>query len=433
MPGIALQGNLPADGSAHGFDKNSDALDISHVNMAKYVEAADHTLDLAIATQPAAADGAEAADLAGQPARLRGPRADATATRVLLKNKQPDPDFPPPASSITSIKARTNGSARSNTGSSVGVFRHEDESFNPYFIDFVDDLSRPLSHADFVLELPVGQGQVLPARGTEAARLSVVQLTGDGRGGGHPSYVLGYYDAPSLDREEHEFVTWLNYKETIGFNAASLAPAANYSRKGRAMAFTGPGIACDWLRNRRSAARRLAAGEPSTAVRRFAAGASSSRRTSTNWCIAPQRKPMRQEVGRGKNRPDPRSRQSGPCRATTRWPMPTACWPRSCRRRFAVPSPTRSAQAYVGTGRRASEDRRLLRDWPCAGPIARRSARPTFCTTSNRPDSSTTMRLAYRLSYFLWNSLPDDQLTELAAAGELQQAGSAATAKSSGC
>ena len=52
MPGIALQGNLPADGSAHGFDKNSDALDISHVNMAKYVDAADHTLNLAIATQP---------------------------------------------------------------------------------------------------------------------------------------------------------------------------------------------------------------------------------------------------------------------------------------------------------------------------------------------------------------------------------------------
>ena len=42
LPGIALQGELPADGSAHGFDKNSDALDISHVNLAKYVEAADH-------------------------------------------------------------------------------------------------------------------------------------------------------------------------------------------------------------------------------------------------------------------------------------------------------------------------------------------------------------------------------------------------------
>ena len=38
LPGIPLEGELPADGSAHGFDNNSDALDISHVNMAKYIE-----------------------------------------------------------------------------------------------------------------------------------------------------------------------------------------------------------------------------------------------------------------------------------------------------------------------------------------------------------------------------------------------------------
>lgn len=41
LPGVTLQGELPADGSAHGFDNNSDALDISHVNLAKYIEAAD--------------------------------------------------------------------------------------------------------------------------------------------------------------------------------------------------------------------------------------------------------------------------------------------------------------------------------------------------------------------------------------------------------
>ena len=97
MPGIALQGELPADGSAHGFDKNSDALDISHVNLAKYVEAADHTLDLAIATQP-------------QPPTVQKRRIS-LANRggfvahiimngdgVLLKDKQPDPTSRPPAS-----------------------------------------------------------------------------------------------------------------------------------------------------------------------------------------------------------------------------------------------------------------------------------------------------------------------------------------------
>jgi mono/diheme cytochrome c family protein len=54
LPGIALQNSLPADGAAHGFDKNNEALDISHVNLAKYVEAADQALDHAIATRPTA-------------------------------------------------------------------------------------------------------------------------------------------------------------------------------------------------------------------------------------------------------------------------------------------------------------------------------------------------------------------------------------------
>ena len=46
------------------------------------------------------------------------------------------------------------------------------------------------------------KGKVLPARGTEAARLSVVQLTGDGRGGQHPSYVLGYLRCPVAHRAQ---------------------------------------------------------------------------------------------------------------------------------------------------------------------------------------------------------------------------------------
>ena len=117
---------------------------------------------------------------------------------------------------------------------------------------------------------------MLPARGTEAARLSIVQLVGDGRGGGHPSTVLGYYDAPSMDEQKHEVVTWLNPRETIGFNAASLAPAANYCKKKRAMGFTGPGIACDYLDVEGPAARHLAAGRPQAAVRRPAASRSST-------------------------------------------------------------------------------------------------------------------------------------------------------------
>jgi hypothetical protein len=54
LPGLPLQADLPADGQVHGFDKDADALDLSHVNLAKYLEMADRVLDAAIATRPRA-------------------------------------------------------------------------------------------------------------------------------------------------------------------------------------------------------------------------------------------------------------------------------------------------------------------------------------------------------------------------------------------
>ena len=263
MPGIALQGNLPTDGSAHGFDKNSDALDISHVNMAKYVEAADHVLNLAIATQPKAPTVQKRrislATSGGFVAHVI-----MNGDGVLLKNKQPDPEFPPAGEQNHLDEGAHERIGSFRNGATVGLFRHEDESLSPYFIEHVTIYPGRYRVRTSLWSFQWDKGKVLPSRGTEAARLSVVQLTGDGRGGQHPSYVLGYYDAPSIDSKEHELVTWLNHNELIGFNVASLAPVANYSRKGRALAFTGPGIACDY---RRSAARRLAATESPRSVR----------------------------------------------------------------------------------------------------------------------------------------------------------------------
>ena len=40
---------LPEDGRAHGFDKSGTALDLSFVQLGKYLEAADVALDVAIA------------------------------------------------------------------------------------------------------------------------------------------------------------------------------------------------------------------------------------------------------------------------------------------------------------------------------------------------------------------------------------------------
>ncbi|NQV25092.1 MAG: DUF1587 domain-containing protein [Rhodopirellula sp.] len=246
MPGIALAGNLPADGSSHGFDKHPEALDISHVYVAKYLESADHILKYAIATRP-------------EPPAIHTRRISLVnrggfvahivmnGDGVLLKNRQPDPDFPPAAEQNHLDQGAHERWGSFRNGATVGLFRHEDESVSPYLMEHVTIYPARYRVRTSLWSFQWDKGLVLPGRGTEAGRLSVVQLTGDGRGGQHPSYVLGYFDAPNTEAMEHEVVVWLNHNEIIGFNTASLAPAANYYKKKRAMEFTGPGVSVDWL------------------------------------------------------------------------------------------------------------------------------------------------------------------------------------------
>ena len=389
---------LPADGSAHGFDKNSDALDISHVNLAKYVEAADKTLDMAIATQAERAAKCESVrHLAGQELRVRGHRADGRG-RCPAQGQEARSGFPPAGGRIcTSTRARTNGSASSPHGSSVGVFRHEDESFNPYFIDFATIYPGRYRVPHLALELEWDKGRCFPRAAPRRPGSRWCSSSEDGRGGGHPSNVLGYYDAPSLESKVHEWMTWLNSKEIIGFNAASLAPGANYTRKDRAMGFTGPGIACDWLDVEGPLhdvwpprSHRLLFGDLPLAEFKPAEqpGVRFARRDRS------ARKSARQESSR------PGQPASGPSAASSRWPTPTACSPRSCR----GPSAARSMPSVgriTWRGRRARCKAGDCFESACAGPIARRSARRIFFTTSSQPGQLDDHALACRAFVFL--------------------------------
>ena len=56
---------------------------------------------------------------------------------VLLKNKQPDPDFPPAGEHRHIDQGAHERMGSFRNGASVGLFRHEDESFHPYFNEFV--------------------------------------------------------------------------------------------------------------------------------------------------------------------------------------------------------------------------------------------------------------------------------------------------------
>ena len=411
LPGIPLQGGLPADGSAHGFDKNDDALDISHVNMAKYVEAADLALDMAIATFPEPPTSrVRRLSLARNVGHILG-NGDA----VLLRDKKPDPEYPPAGNQSHLDQGAHERMGSFDRGSSVGVFRHEGESFSPYFLDFAAIYAGRYRLRASFWSFQWDKGEVLPSRGIEAARLSAVQLNDDGRGGGHPSYPLGYFDAPSLEPEIHEFVAWLNPKETIGFNTASLAPVVNYNRPGRALAFTGPGIASDWLEIEGPIhdtwppkGHRMLFG--SLPIVEFKAEEHAGVRP-------PARKPARQPIGHATNQPDP---AQGIWTVATEHPSADAdrllanFLPRAFRRPVG-PDVRREYVEKVEARLRAGDCFEAAMRWGYRAALCS----PDFLLLVEPPDKLDDFALACRLSYFLRDSLPDERLAGLAESGSL--------------
>jgi hypothetical protein len=409
MPGLTLAGELPADGTANGFDNNADALDISHVNLAKYMELADKVLDLAIATQP-------------QPPTVRRQRLSLAqrggfvahvllhGDGVLLRDKKPDPEFPPAAAHEHLDEGAHERMGTFERGSTVGLFRPEDESFSPYFAAHVTIYPGRYRLKTSLWSFTWDKGQVLPARGTEVARLSVVQLTGDGRGGQHPSYVLGYFDAPSLQEQVHEASVWLNHNEIIGFNAASLSHVETRGKL-RAMGFKGPGIACDYLEIEGPlheqwppASHKVLFGDLPLLEWRGAKG--------------PVRKKVRQ-IGAGQNRPDPDKgvwtvKSENPRADADR--LLAAFLPKAFRR----PVDADLRRAYV------EQVEARLKAGDCFETAMRFAYRAALCSPDvlyhvEPAGKLDEFALASRLSYFSTNSAPDERLTQLATSGELRK------------
>ncbi len=410
LDGIALQMVLPSDGSAHGFDNNSDALDISHVNLAKYMEAADKTLDMAIVARPQApAPSTTRVSLAntyGGSLMLYGGEA------ILLRDKKPDPRFPL-MGEVRHI-CRTHAGLVVDPTSSVGVFRHEDESWLPHFTGFAAVHPGQYRVRASFWSFQWDKGQVLPSRGVEAARLSVVEFSE--KGGAPPSYVLGYYDAPSLESRVHELKVWLNPKEGLGFNTASLAPVHLYNRKDRTLGFTGPCIVNDWVEIEGPIydqwpppGHRLLFGE--LPITEFEPD-------DHKGVHPPVRKLFKQRLRKVENKPDP---ETGIWTVNSAQPLAdadrllAAFLPKAFRR----PVEESLRQEYVAlVGAR-------LKTGDCFESAMRWAYRAALCSADflyhiepkGRLDD---FALASRLSYFFWNSAPDDALVAMAANGKLR-------------
>lgn len=398
LPGIKLADELPPDGSAHGFEKNADALDLSHVNLAKYVATADHALDVAIATEPKAPTVTTMRTSLAYPAGFVA-HVLMHGDGVLLRDGKPDPAFPPAGEQGHIDQGAHEQIGVFRSGATVGLFRHEDEAFHPYFNEFVALYPGRYRVRLSLWSFQWDKGQVLPARGTEAARLSVVSLTRDGRGGGHPSAVLAYLDAPLQKAQVHDLVTWFNYRDMIGFNAASLAQGGQTRGPRKAMGFTGPGIACDWLEyegplhdvwppvGHRRLFGELPLAEVKPGVR------------------PPARKILKGPSFPGTNRPDP---------ATGTWSVHSESPSADADRLLGAFLPKAFRRPVDEAARRpyVAKVEERMKAGDCFETAMRWAYRAALCSAdflyhvepAGKLDDTA---LACRLSYFLWNSMPD--------------------------
>jgi len=401
VSGLNVRDLLPDDGRAFGFDKSAAALDISAVQMAKYLEAADVALSQAIAQTGAPP----------QSYKSRMYLSDCydflilltNGDSVMLKDNKYDPRFPVLKDKNLDLgQSIRDGLFKSPA--TVGVFRNTDESFSGRLDGFV--ARHP---GRYMIRLSVwsyhwNKGEVGASPRTEAADVRV-----NGR-------LVGHFDAPSLSPTYHEVETWMERGEFLTVNpAASLWPVHIYHRQGKTSEFTGPGVAVDWVEVEGpihdlwppASHRQLFGDLPLVPLDD----------------VEPSRRPKRAAP------PSPLAPPYG-INPVGRMPWATAnpaeplvqaerllktFLPQAFRRPVAADE----VAEYVGLASSRME----------AGDGFEQALRTAYQAVLCSPDflylrtlagPLDDYALASRLSYFLWNSMPDSVLFELAAQGKLQ-------------
>lgn len=403
LPGLEVRGLLPEDGRAHGFDKSAAALDVSHVHVAGWYAAADAALSMATMPQPTAPKPAHETLLPGAQEFFKLALLEGDA--VFLKDGRYDNEALPIVRGALPHKlAHYEQSGLFPYRHSVGVFRRQavDDHFALFFTGFA-----PIRAGRYRLRISVWsfeweKGKLRPRPAPEA-----VSLHADDR-------LLAYVDAPSLEPTIHTIDTWLNPGERILFTAASLPPARVYKMPGRAAEYVGPGVAVDWLEVEGPIHD---AWPPESHQRIF--GDLPARPLPERTAAMPRR-PVARQVFPGAL---PRGEDPG-----KPWAI-TSTDPAGDARRLlqvflarAYRRPATAGEIAVATGLVA----RRLKQGDCFEDALRTACRAALCSpeflfVGGPPGPLDDWALASRLSYFLWDSMPDETLFTLARRGQLTQ------------
>jgi Protein of unknown function (DUF1592)/Protein of unknown function (DUF1588)/Protein of unknown function (DUF1585)/Protein of unknown function (DUF1595) len=206
---------------------------------------------------------------------------------------------------------------------------------------------------------------------------------------------IGYFDAISLKPKTHEFKVWLNPGDRVSFHAMTLSAssAANYATQDGVRSYEGPAIAYDWFEIEGPAVDQW---PPASRSRLF------GDKPLAQWNEKPK---------------------SGT--PTPLGPDAMSLLLSFADRAYRRPVTKTELEPYIALVEQQWARGQSLQDALLAGYQALLCS-PDFLFVGLEGEGSdaknkTALALASRLSYFVWNSMPDTILRDLAANGKLRE------------
>lgn len=404
MPGLQVKSFLPEDGRYDGFDKASEALDISAVQLRKYMEAADFVLDEAIAHE------AKPMVFRERFRRIGGLASFGYAS-FPIRNRQLDEE------ALEKFFPRNGKGAHLlervpflKSAESIGVLTHARPSFNPEVENF-----SPFHSGFYRIRTSVWSFDLKDAQMSPTARMQSLALTADGR-------LLAYLDAPSMESQEHELVVWLNAAETLELNPANL-----WGNFARPFNYEGAAVAIDYVdvegplhEEWPPASHRQLFGNLPLAELAFERGREYPR----------QPPPIGRKPGYRPNHTDGEEFKKNQPIWTAASPRPREDAQRLLDvflpKAFRRPVPPEEVDVYVKIARERIEAGDFFEDaMRAAYRVALCSpdflflTEPVGVASPSDPLALDQYAVAARLSYFLWNSMPDEELLTLVSRNQL--------------
>jgi hypothetical protein len=429
---LEIREMLPPDGQVAGIDKVASGLEWSPVLVKAYAEAAEKALSAAIATRSTPPPVFKRRIYPASLFKFGGNMAQ--GTYVLLKNLKADPLMPlkyPPDPGLSpaekaAIEQQTFAERRklvfggpvSKSQGAVGMLvgRHGEHSPEMGFSTlFAGPYRMRVSTWSFTWDKgevgPIDSSQTLVLRAHRAERQQ-----NEGR-------LLAAFTAPSLAPREHEIIRWLDPREALVMDPASIDLWRFRDRGPWTGTYTGPGIALDWV----EVEGPIYESWPPESHERLFGGLPIAAWPADATAIPPRREALvqnhalyRPHCGPGHDFPaatltPPLETVHSSDPAEDARQLFAAFMPRAFRRPVAA----EEIEPYVALVLERLAAQECFEDAMRRAYVAILSSpEMVLIPAGNNGDQFT---LASRLSYWLWNSPPDEDLLRLAATGTLAE------------